>query len=239
MANVLAQDYSLPIVDDGAVFEEVDGQVAVEAEFFYRQTKTHIRKWYRTSKNESPDAGKDPDGPHVAGASNHAYLEILPDTRSTHDDELIKGENFSGEPGKLAVVHYKVHFNTTGKYYIWVRAHSTGTEDNGLHAGMNGEWPETGQRLQWCEGKRTWRWESKQRTQEVHCGEPYKIFLEIREPGLYDIQFSMREDGFEFDQFIMTTNREFTPGDGVGPEVRLKSGTVPPSYPEVRVDPEQ
>ena len=232
--NIEAQPYTDPIVGEEVVFEEADGMVAVEAEFFYTQTNTETRQWYRTSRDESPHAGKDPDDPHVAGASNHAYLDILPDTRITPDDQLIAGETFSAEPGTLAVLHYQVQFNTPGKYYVWVRAFSTGTEDNGLHAGVNGTWPESGQRLQWCEGKNSWRWESKQRTREVHCGEPCLIFLEIIEPGLHDIQFSMREDGFEFDKFILTLDREYTPGDVAGPAVKLKSGKVPPPYPAVR-----
>ena len=66
-----------------------------------------------------------------------------------------------------------------------IRAHSTGSEDNGLHVGIDGTWPETGRRLQWCAGKRTWRWESKQRTAEVHCGEPYRIYLDV-EAGLHE-----------------------------------------------------
>jgi hypothetical protein len=228
MLNMNAQPPVHPLVGEDVVFEEVDGLVAVEAEFFYKQTNTGLRKWYLTCSGEFPQAGEDPDDPHVAGASNNAYLEILPDTRTTHDDKLIAGENFSAEPGKLAVLHYKVLFHTPGKYYVWARAYSTGTEDNGLHAGVDGRWPGSGQRLQWCEGKHSWRWESKQRTQEVHCGEPYLIFMEIGEPGLHDIQFSMREDGFEFDKFVLTLDRAFTPGDGAGPAVKLKSGTVPP-----------
>jgi hypothetical protein len=217
MFATYANNNSNPINGRDVIFEEVDGLLAAEAELFYKQSMTDIRQWYLTSEDEIPATGQDPDSQHLTGASNNAYLEILPDTRTTHDDKLIAGENFSGEPGQLAVLHYKVHFNTPGKYYVWVRAYSTGTEDNGLHVGANGNWPETGQRLQWCEGKNTWRWESKQRTEEVHCGEPYKIFLEIKEPGLHEIQFSMREDGFEFDKFIMTTDRDYKPGDGVGP----------------------
>lgn len=62
-------------------------------------------------------------------------------------------------------------------------------------------------------------WESRQRTQEVHCGEPFKIFLEITEPGLHEIQFSMREDGFEFDKFLLTTNRDYQPGHDDGPDI--------------------
>ncbi len=58
------------------------------------------------------------------------------------------------------------------------------------------------------------------------------IFLEITEPGLHDIQFSLREDGFEFDKFIMTTNRDYQPGDGTGPEVKLKSCVLPSHHPK-------
>ena len=86
-----------------------------------------------------------------------------------------------------------------------VRTFSTGTEDNGIHIGIDGYWPESGQRMQWCEGKSQWTWESKQRTDSIHCGEPMKIFLEIIKPGLHTIQFSMRENGFTFDKFVLTS----------------------------------
>jgi len=114
---------------------------------------------------------------------------------------------------------YPVYFNTPGRYYVWVRAYSTGSEDNGLHVGIDGTWPESGQRLQWCEGKLSWWWESKQRTDEEHCGEPYKIYIEVEQPGLHTIMFSMREDGFEFDKWLMTKDRDFVrPADAAGKE---------------------
>ena len=218
-----------PIVATDVVFEEVNGLVAVEAEHFYRQTLTDIRQWYIVFDETAPDVQPNPSPSHVEGASGGAYIKCLPDTRVTHDDQLIHGENFSNVPGKLAVLHYKVHFNTPGRYYVWARAFSTGPEDNGIHVGLNGEWPETGQRLQWCFGKHSWRWESKQRTREVHCGEPHLIYLDIPEPGVHDIQFSMREDGFEFDKFIMTLDRDFERPEDIGPSPRLMSGKLPPS----------
>lgn len=228
LPGAFAADLDKPIVGPDVVFEEVDGLVAVEAEFFYKQTETRHRRWYRTAADQTPQAGKDADGPHVALASNNAYLELLPDTRQTHDDPLEHGISFSNNPTPpLSVLHYKIHFNTPGRYYVWVRAHSTGGEDNGLHVGFDGAWPETGHRLQWCDGKRTWRWDSKQRTQEVHCGEPYKIYLDIPTPGLHEISFAMREDGFEFDKFILTRNREFPRPADAGPTVRIKRGSVP------------
>lgn len=231
------QDHADPIVNENVVFEEKNGMVAVEAEYFYRQSMTDIRQWYRYSKDVWPKVGRDDDDPHCQGASNNCYIEILPDTRASHADKLITGENFSNEPGKLAVIHYKVHFNTPGRYYVWVRAYSTGSEDNGLHVGLDGEWPSSGQRLQWCEGKHSWRWESKQRTEEEHCGVPHLIYLDIKKKGLHEIAFSLREDGFEFDKFIMTTDQDYVPPANEGPEVKVKKGTLPPAFPVVDEDP--
>ena len=229
--SVFAQE---SIADESVVFTESDGLLAVEAEHFFKQTSTDKRAFHLTHSELTPAITPDGDPPHVAGASGGAYLEILPDTRRTHGDKLIKNENFAPEPGRMAVVHYKVKITTPGRYYVWVRAHSTGSEDNGLHVGIDGKWPASGQRLQWCEGKRTWRWESKQRTDKVHCGEPYKIYLDIKEAGEHVIHFSMREDGFEFDKWLITNEREFKRPEGVGPISRASGGKLPPSFPYVK-----
>lgn len=199
------------------IFVEKEGLVAVEAEHFAAQDKTETRQWYVTSATKTPAVSPDGDDSHANSASGGAYLEILPDTRRNHSMKLIHGQNFSNEPGKLGVLVYPVRFTTPGRYYVWVRAYSTGSEDNGIHVGLDGTWPVSGQRLQWCEGKNGWRWESKQRTAEVHCGEPYKIYLDIEQAGLHTIEFSMREDGFEFDKWFMTLDREYKRPTDAGP----------------------
>ncbi|MEM1093542.1 MAG: hypothetical protein AAGJ10_02980 [Bacteroidota bacterium] len=199
-----------------ALFEERDGLLVVEAESFERQLLPTPRQWYISTFMEPTDIEPDGDDSHARTASGEAYLEILPDTRRTHDDELITGENFSNAPGQLAILGYPVRFNTAGRYYVWVRAFSTGTEDNGIHVGVNFEWPASGQRMQWCEGKNQWTWASKQRTDAVHCGVPGLIYIDIPEPGDYTVNFSMREDGFEFDKWIMTTDPDYVPS-GAGP----------------------
>ncbi len=226
-----------PMVGEDVVFAEKDGLLAVEAEHFFKQTKTDKRAFYLTHSDRTPSVTPDGDPSHVGGASGGAYVEILPDTRRTHGDKLITGVNFSPEPGKMAVLHYNVNIKTPGRYYVWVRCYSTGSEDNGLHVGIDGQWPETGQRLQWCQGKKTWRWESKQRTNKNHCGEPYKIYLDIDEPGRHVIHFSMREDGFEFDKWLMTTEREFARPDGVGPASNVGSGKAPKPFKLVAAPP--
>ena len=177
--------------------------VEIEAERFESQEKSEVRKWHIV---------RAPEG-YGAGAGGGAYVEIRPDTRKTHDDKLIAGENFSDQPGGLAVLHYRVEFTSPGRYYVWVRAWSTGTEDNGIHAGIDSQWPDSDRRMQWCEGKKSWKWESAQRTQANHCGEPCMIWLDVPRPGIHTISFSMREDGFRFDKFILTRDRALLPPD--------------------------
>lgn len=195
------------------VFEEKNGFITVEAEDFHSQELDQIRKWYRIDNNYTANIQPDADANHSSTASGNAYLEILPDTRKNHNEKLIRGENFSNKPGLLGILNYQVKFNTPGKYYVWVRTFSTGTEDNGIHVGLNGEWVASGQRMQWCEGNNEWTWASKQRTKEEHCGIERQIYLEIPRAGVHTISFSMREDGFEFDKWIMS--QEYDIGFGI------------------------
>jgi len=220
-----------PIAGENLVFEEVDGYVAVEAEHFFKQELDDVRAWYLTTADK--EAGLKPDGDpnHTGGAGGGAYLEILPDTRKNHGEKLIKGENFVNEPGKMAVLSYKVYFNTPGKYYVWCRVYPTGTEDNGLHVGIDGAWPESGQRLQFG-GKKRWMWDSRQRTEKVHTGVRGLLFLDVEKAGEHTISFSMREDGFEFDQWLMTTDKDFKAPAGDGPVVasKAKTGKAPAPF---------
>ena len=198
---------SVPGISQDRIFEEINGRLLVEAEAYDMQSQNDIRKWYIIGQEDVGDLS-DVDVAHTSTASGGKYLEILPDTRTNHDEKLIHGENFSNEPGKLAVLDYRVKINTPGRYYVWVKAFSTGTEDNGIHVGLNGSWPESGQRMQWCEGKNTWTWASKQRTQEVHCGVEKLIYLDIPSAGNHVISFSMRDDCFAFDQWALSSEYE-------------------------------
>ena len=92
------------IVNESVVFAERDGMVAVEAEHFFEQTLTETRAFHLVTADKVPNVKPDGDLSHVAGAGGGAYLEILPDTRRTHGDKLIRGTNFSPEPGNMAVL---------------------------------------------------------------------------------------------------------------------------------------
>ncbi len=198
-----------------------NGVIAVEAEHFLSQSKSKKRKWHVFDKNNTSGPKPDKDGSHHSSASDGGYLEILPDTRVTHSDRIIRGENFSDKPGELTIVNYRVQFPSAGKYFVFVRAYSTGSEDNGVHVGLNGKWPNSGKKMQWCTGKQKWTWESRQRTDANHCGEERRIFLNVPSAGVHTVSFSLREDGFEMDKFILS--KKFRKPSGQGPAEILRN----------------
>lgn len=214
-----SQDQDEPEAPNARIFEEVDGLIAVEAEHYHRKSANNSpREWQLISTDEAVAFATTDQ---ASTASSSAYMEGLPDTRVTHDDELIVGTNFFPEPGIGPILEYDVWFNTPGRYLVWARIHSTGTEDNGVHVGINGAWPESGQRIQWCAGKDMWTWSSAQRVPENHCGVAKTIYLDVAEAGSHTIQFSMREDGFEFDKWVMVQDTNMVP-QNTGPEERFR-----------------
>lgn len=226
--TLVAAASTAPIAAADLVFAERGGLVAVEAEHFIRQERTEVRAWHLFTPLQRPRIAPDKDGTHLKNASGGAYLEILPDSRWSHDEKLVHGENFSDSPGTLAIVSYRVHFSTPGRYHFWARVHSTGSEDNGLHVGLNGAWPESGRRWQTVK-KNSWHWDSRQRTREVHAGVPGQLFLDVPTAGEHLIQVSMREDGIELDKWLMTTDAAYVP-EGTGPAPEAASGSIPPAF---------
>lgn len=186
------------------VHKQSNGIVVVEAEEFDAVDRQDHRTWHLTTKDKAPDVKPDPDPSHAEGAQGRGYLELLPDTRVTHADPLVNGVSFTNTPGQCSVLYYPVEFTEAGRYFVWVRMNCTGSEDNGLHLGLDGTWPESGARMQFTGKHGEWQWDSRQRTDKVHTGVLGQIWLDIDKPGLHTIMFSMREDGFEFDRFLLT-----------------------------------
>ena len=184
----------------------------VEAENYHFKTNNNsTRDWYLRSKNHSVPFSDETIEDHSGSANGHAYIEALPDTRVTHDDKLIQGDNFYPIAGVGGIVSYKVKITNPGTYYVWGRAYSSGGEDNGIHVGVDKKWPESGARMQWCKGKNKWTWSSAQRVPENHCGVPQTITLHFEKKGDYIISFSMREDGFELDTWVLAKSKDFIP----------------------------
>ena len=166
-------------------------------------------RWVLTEPN-TPAQENDPDGNHSDLAVGNAYLELLPDWRVKHDSEIPDDAPpfFWGVPGNGPEARYGIDFPEPGRYHVHFRMFSTGTEDNGMHVGIDGGWPESGMRVQSCSAGRGWSWSSKQRgSGGSHCGIPKTIWLTVESAGLHTVTMSPREDGVEVDRFMLIKDR--------------------------------
>ena len=165
-------------------------------------------RWVLTEPG-TPAQENDPDGNHSDGASGSAYLELLPDVRVTHTDPWGPPAAYWGEPGAGPMLSYEAQFPEPGRYHVHIRAYTTGTEDNGIHVGLDGEWPESGARIQVCAaGEEDWRWSSRQRyAGGSPCGVDKSVWLTVEKAGAGTVMFSAREDGFEIDRVMLIKDR--------------------------------
>jgi len=204
------------------VFESVEGILAIEAEDFLKQTNTDKRKWYITDSNNIPDLKPDSDPAHLDGVSGGAYVEVLPDSRHTHDDEMVHGENFSDNAGEIAVLHYNVHFNTPGRYFVWMLAYSSNSEDDSYHVGLDGEWPYSGTRWRTLIND-AWGWQRLKRNPPELEHEPATLlsYIDVESAGPRELQISMREDGGEIDKIVLALDEAYEPV-GLGPDPKIR-----------------
>jgi len=156
----------------------------------------------------TPAQENDPDANHSDGAVGGAYIELLPDIRVTHEDEFGPPEMPSiwhqpSDDGPVA--YYTMNFPEAGRYYVHIRAFSTGTEDNGIHVGVNNDWPLSGRKMQFCSAGKGWTWSGKQRDSggAGSCGVKKTIWITVPEAGVNTFKMAPREDGFEADRIML------------------------------------
>ncbi|MCU0379143.1 MAG: hypothetical protein MUC78_12885 [Bacteroidales bacterium] len=234
-SGIAGQSTSSPIADEKLLFGVKNNLIVVEAEHFFKQTMTQKRAWYLNSPEHNPGVWPDYDTASFHDASGLAYVEALPDLFHSDDDPIIPGDNLGGSGG-LAVLHYNLDFSTKGRYYLWTRLRSNDQEDNTVQAGINDSWPSSAQILQSPVQHKAWIWKSDNRISR----NPWKIgraYLDIPSSGRHVIQFCMREDGEEFDKFILTTDSLYRPEEGIGPDVTVKSGTLPAPFSPEKIKP--
>ncbi len=187
----------LPSLAVNKLFAEVDGFIQVEAESFHSSNSDGtLRQWIMVQ------------GDSIAAlASGKSYMAIQPPTETTVAEALSKRTTLLADSGSVAMLSYKVYFNTSGLYYVWVSSYSPGNTNNTLRVGVDGYWPESSAWLQWCNGKDEWTWSSAQGREDKPCGTPSTIKLTILESGYHTISFAGAKAGFKFDQFILTLDK--------------------------------
>lgn len=203
--------------------------IVIEAEEFDSKDD----RWILTTPS-TPAQSDDPDGNHSDTAFGNAYLELLPDIRVTHEDVFGTGEqqSFWGNGNSAPRATYTVNFPEAGRYHIHVRALSTGTEDNGLHVGLNAAFPASAARVQACSAGRGWTWTSRQRDSggAGSCGVDWSLWLDIPSAGVHEVHAAPREDGFELDRLMLIKDqsdgtRRCRPSGADG--INCQNGAVP------------
>jgi len=223
-------------VSAAPAYNERDGLLVIEAENFHSKANTSFRDWY-IIPTASPTPTPDPDPDHSSDAGGGQYVEILPDTRVTLADTLEYGVNFFETGHDSPRLNYRVRINTPGRYYARIRAYPLGTEDNSVHVGLNDTWPLSGWAVQWCDGETEWTWSGAQRVPGNPCGITNALYLDLT-AGDHTLMLGMREDGFEMDRIIFTTDPDYFPtgiGPAAFPEIELPPMILTQPAPETRV----
>jgi len=186
---------------------------------------------------ESPNnvVGPDSDGSHTNSALGGKYLELLPDVKVTNAD-LAASDNVWPIPGDGPQVHFAMNIEQAGTYAVYVRAFSTGEFDDTLHVGFDGLWPESGSNIHTCGSRGQWIW--------TKCETSDPATITIPTSGTHSIQFAARDDGFEFDQFVLQLlNDDGSPAiqpesqlqaqNGLGSNVVIDTSTTDITEPEL------
>ena len=160
-----------------------DEAIVIEAESYTRARPSSVggRMWYEVD------------------FQGETVMQVLPDTRITHDDPMEPGSFFNNRGG--AELDFDIHLEE-GDYTVWGRCYSEGTEDNGVHVGVNGDLSNNGTALQWC-GTGSWVWSSAQRDSDGPCGKDGTIWIRVTTTGIHTITLYQREDGFRLDKLTL------------------------------------
>ena len=170
------------------VFQVEGGAVAFEAEAFNavqqpREVGGEDHTWVE---------GTDPN--RQTGASGGTYLVAEPEAGNHNADDTTDGPRLD----------YKVDFETTGTYYIWVRTQSPSNDDDSVHAGLDGTLASGGKYGVAGGGGSSWGWSSS-------VTKSKRVEIDITSPGVHTVNVWMREDGTPFDKVIVTDEKSYTP----------------------------
>jgi len=100
---------------------------------------------------------------------------------------------------------YLINFTEKGKYTIWMRSWGPNVNGDSVHFGLD--------------------FKSPDRLKIFHCGNSRLQWMrhrdwsfEIEKPGIHTFSVWMREDGTAFDRIIITSDLEYEPQEGKGPD---------------------
>ena len=138
-----------------------------------------------------------------AGFSGDGYMDSVPNA----------GDNIGNDTDVVTTtsprLDYDVDFASTGTHYVWILGYAISGSDDSVHVGINGDFLETGTRVDndFIDGEWTW-------VGGLEAGG--RATIEVASAGTHTVNVWMREDGFQFDKLIVTASESYTP-TGQGP----------------------
>ncbi|MBI4660528.1 MAG: hypothetical protein HY735_16955 [Verrucomicrobia bacterium] len=203
----------------GAIYNEVNGRVVVEAEHFDRRVDGPVKKYLIV-----PD--EDPGSQTFSNMRGDKFIQVLPDA----------GENRNADAsvvGTGATVDYKVQINTTGEYQLFMRGVGWDGSADSYYVQIveisSPAWyryspdPATSDfsllRNNNADGNSVIGWNGYARPESNSGdGSEEPALYNISKAGIYTIRISQREDGTAIDAFILQRTSLPLPTDPGPPE---------------------
>lgn len=102
-------------------------------------------------------------------------------------------------------LRYRADFPTPGTYYIWIRGYGGTANDDSIHAGIDGQGPDSAANISGCNWHTSgWYWCNTKM-------DASRATLTIGTPGLHTINLWVRENGFRVDRVLLTTDSTYIP----------------------------
>ena len=174
-------------------FLEANGYVAFDGEHYETATATDERAWDLS--------------PLITPCRNPTHCAFGRSIRATPDNGVSYEEDALADSPSLV---YPIRFDSPGTYRVWVRGIAPGSTSDSVFVGLDGV-PVAAISGFGFDGF-TW----SQRTEDGGIAT-----VEIATPGVHQLNVWMREDGFGFDQIILTQDTSLTPRYGVFPSSRV------------------
>jgi hypothetical protein len=149
------------------------------------------------------------------GFAGTGAMQALPNAGISHGDVAVA-------KGSSPRLNFRVNFVRTGVHYIWIRANVNNSGgDRSVHAGLNDSiWAPRMEMMT----LRGWKWRSK-----ISGATAPPPTINIKTKGEHTISLWMRQDGFQIDRILLTTNKDYEyslPVDDIGPAESPRSGTT-------------
>lgn len=212
-----------------AVYEETDGRVVVEAEHFHSRTRhTHSdgqdHHWHIVPDEDGTDFLADAGDPPFENTRGGKYVQELPNGPG------------GGGPNIDPKLDFKVFIKTPGTYRLFVRWRGATGSDDSFYASMPQFADGTGGTLadwyRFSQGSGTDfanRWQGNAGFEKTDAGGgDVATTWEIKDPGIYIIRLTQREDGAAVDTILFQLASLPAPTEP-GPDESRISTAFPPS----------